>query len=169
VLLDRILRDGESAESAYLLGQSEYLRQNMVAAAGRLGAGPVELNPNLPGVHSLYGKVLREIGKPDAAAEQFNAELKANPNDFARQYRNGDGGSGRRASSMRRWPTLKPHYGYVRPTRGALYQRASIHSVQGRTEKAPRGIGGADSADHPDFAEAHAALGHRLLPAQAKG
>jgi len=77
VLLDRILRDGESAESAYLLGQSEYLRQNMIAAAARL-ARALELNPNLPGAHSLYGKVLREIGKPDLAAEQFSAELKGN-------------------------------------------------------------------------------------------
>ncbi len=155
VLLDRILRDGESAESAYLLGQSEYLRQNMVAAAGRL-ARAVELNPNLPGVHSLYGKVLREIGKPDAAAEQFNAELKANPNDFAANIET--------AMRLRQEGKLDEALAHteaalrVRPAdAGALYQRASIHSVQGRTEKAREELEEL-IREHPDFAEAHAAL-----------
>jgi len=40
---------------------------------------------------------------------------------------------------------------------GALYQRASIHSVQGLTEKARQELE-ALIRDSPDFAEAHAAL-----------
>jgi len=46
----------------------------------------------------------------------------------------------------------------VRPAdAGALYQRASIHSVQGLTEKARQELE-ALIRDSPDFAEAHAAL-----------
>jgi tetratricopeptide (TPR) repeat protein len=154
-LLDRILRDGESAESAYLLGQSEYLRQNMVAAAGRL-ARAIELNPNLPGAYSLYGKVLREIGKPDMAEEQFSAELKGNPHDFTANVET--------AMLLRQEGKLDEALAHietalrVRPAdAGALYQRASIHSVQGLTEKARQELE-ALIRDSPDFAEAHAAL-----------
>jgi len=45
VLLDRILSDGESAEAAFLLGQSELLRNDLAAAAKHL-ARAVELDPN---------------------------------------------------------------------------------------------------------------------------
>ena len=62
LLLDRILSDGESAESAFLLGQSELLRNDLAAAAGHL-ARAVELDPKMPWVHTLYGQALKAAGK----------------------------------------------------------------------------------------------------------
>ena len=81
VILDKILHNNDSAESAYLLGQSEFIRQDVIAAATHL-ARAVQLNPNLPEVHSLYGQVLRGSSKMDEAGEQFRAELAVNPYDF---------------------------------------------------------------------------------------
>ena len=81
VLLDRILRDGESAESAFLLGQSELLHNDLVAAAGHL-ARAVELNPKMPWAHTLYGQALKAAGQPERATAQFQEELKVNPYDF---------------------------------------------------------------------------------------
>src|ERR1019366_10005942 len=68
-LLDRILSDGESAGAAFLLGQSELLRNDLAAAAGHL-ARAVELNPKMPWAHALYGQALKAAGKGEAATVQ---------------------------------------------------------------------------------------------------
>lgn len=155
VLLDRILRDGESAESEFLLGQMEYQRQNNLEAARRLERA-VKLNPKLPGAHSMYGVVLRDIGKPDLAAEQFREELKGNPYDFPANIQT--------AMIAKQDGRLEEALGYieraleVRPADpGALYQRASIHLAQGLTEQARQEFEQL-VRDYPGFAEAHAAL-----------
>ena len=154
-MLDRILRDGESAESAYLLGQTEYLRQNIAAAAGHL-ARAVELNPNLPGAHSLYGQVLRGLTKLDAANEQFRAELIVNPYDFVANTE-----VAMLLKQDRKFDDALLHIGRALQVRandpGALYQRASIHLSQGNPGKAAEELEEL-LHDYPNFAEAHAAL-----------
>ena len=42
----------------------------------------VALNPELPSVHSLYGRALLETGNRDRAQAEFEAELARNPLDF---------------------------------------------------------------------------------------
>jgi tetratricopeptide (TPR) repeat protein len=155
VLLDRIVREGASAEGAYLLGQSEYLRENLPAAAGHL-ARAIELNPNLRGLHSLYGQVLRRMGKFDAATEQFRAELNVNAYDFTantevamllKQEGKLDEASQHFAKALQ-----------VRPgDPGVLLQRASIAMMQKRLNDAREELEQL-VRDHPDFSEAHAAL-----------
>jgi len=155
VLLDRILRDGESAESAFLLGQSELLRNDMVAAAKHL-ARAVELNPKMPWAHTLYGQALKTSGDLEQATVQFNEELKVNPYDFTanteialqlRQDGKLDDALAHNALALQ-----------VRPNDpGALYQRASIHLTQGLYEQARQELEGL-IRDFPSFSEAHAAL-----------
>lgn len=155
LLLDRILRDGESAESAFLLGQSELLRNDLVAAAGHL-ARAIQLNPKMPWVHTLYGQTLRSAGKSEEAALQFTEELKVNPYDFtanteiaALQRQDGklDGALAHNALALQ-----------VRPADpGALYQRASIHLSQGLYDQARQELEQL-IRDYPSFSEAHAAL-----------
>ena len=155
LLLDRILRDGESAESAFLLGQSELLRNDLVAAAGHL-ARAIQLNPKMPWVHTLYGQTLRSAGKSEEAALQFTEELKVNPYDFtanteiaALQRQDGklDGALAHNALALQ-----------VRPADpGALYQRASIHLSQGLYAQARQELEQL-IRDYPSFSEAHAAL-----------
>jgi tetratricopeptide (TPR) repeat protein len=155
VLLDRILRDGESAESAFLLGQSELLRNDLVAAAGHL-ARAVELNPKMPWAHTLYGQALQAAGKPEQAIQQFNEELKVNPADFAANTEV--------AVRLRQDGKLDEALAHialalqVRPSDpGALFLRASIHISQGLTGQARQELEQL-IRDYPNFSEAHAAL-----------
>jgi Flp pilus assembly protein TadD/thiol-disulfide isomerase/thioredoxin len=80
--VDRILRNGDSAEGRFLLGSQMFAAGDFPAAVKQL-ASARELNPNLPGVASLYGQALLNTGDPDAAATAFQRELVSNPNDFA--------------------------------------------------------------------------------------
>jgi tetratricopeptide (TPR) repeat protein len=154
-VLDRILRDGESAESAYLLGYSAYLGQDKVAAARYLERA-IQLNPNLPGVHSFYASVLREIGKPEAAPEQYREELSRNPHDFVANLE-----IGMLLKQDRKFDESLVHIEralQVRPSDpGARYQRASIRLLQGDAGAAAKDLEKL-VGDFPNFAEAHAAL-----------
>jgi len=154
-LLDRILSDGESAEAAFLLGQSELLRNNLVAAAGHL-ARAAELDSKMPWVHTLYGQALKAAGKVEEATVQFNEELKVNPYDFtanteiALQFLQ-DGKPEEALSHITMALQVRPN------DPGALYQRASIHLTQGLTGQARQELEQL-IRDHPNFSEAHAAL-----------
>jgi tetratricopeptide (TPR) repeat protein len=155
VLLDRILSDGESAEAAFLLGQSELLRNDLAAAAGHL-ARAVELNPKMPWAHALYGQALKAAGKGEAATVQFNEELKVNPYDFSANTEIAvlllqDGKPNEALSHITMALQVRPN------DPGALYQRASIHLTQGLTEQARLELEEL-IRDYPDFSEAHAAL-----------
>ncbi len=154
-ILDRMLKQGESAESEYLLGQSEYMRQNPLAASGHM-ARAVRLNPSLPGVHSLYGRVLRSLGNLDEAANQFREELKVNAYDFtanteAAMMLKEEGKLDEAMAHVLRALEVRPN------DPGALYQRASLHFMQGRTDQARQELERL-VADFPAFAEAHALL-----------
>ncbi len=82
VLLDRILRSGDSAEARFLVGTQFYEAGNYPAAVREL-ASAVRLNPKLPQLQSYYGLALLNTGDPDAAAAAFRRELAENPNDYA--------------------------------------------------------------------------------------
>jgi tetratricopeptide (TPR) repeat protein len=154
-LLDGILRGGESAESEYLLGQNEHAAQNLVAAEKHLKRA-VELNPQLPGVHSLYGQVLRSLAKLDEAAAQFQAELKVNPFDYTANVETAmlfkqDGKLDEAQKNITRALQARPK------DPGALLQQASIHLAQGKLDQARQELEQLVK-DNPDFAEAHASL-----------
>jgi tetratricopeptide (TPR) repeat protein len=155
VMLDRILRDGESAESAFLLGQSSLLHNDLVAAAGHLERA-VQLNPKMPWAHSLYGQALKAAGKGEQAGEQFNEELKVNPYDFVANTETAlllrqDGKLDEALAHVSRALEVRPN------DPGALYQRASIHFAQGLIEQARQEFEQL-LRDYPNFSEAHAAL-----------
>ena len=80
-VIDRILRNGDSAEARLLLGTAKLNARDYPAALVDLQKA-VELNPNLPGVHSFYGQALAATGDPSGATEAFKKALAADPNDF---------------------------------------------------------------------------------------
>jgi tetratricopeptide (TPR) repeat protein len=82
VLLDRILRNGDSAEARFLLGTQFYESGDYPTAVRELSKA-IELNPTLPQLQSFYGLALLNTGDPDAAAAAFRRELAENPNDYA--------------------------------------------------------------------------------------
>lgn len=154
-ILEKIMRGGESAESAYLQGQSEYLQKNLMAAMGHL-ARAVELNPQLPGAHSLYGRVLRDVGKGDEGTAQFYEELKWNPYDFTGNIEvammlKQDGKLDESLTHLSKALQVRPG------DPGALFQRALIHSSQGQLDLARQELERLVK-EYPNFSEAHAAL-----------
>jgi len=153
--MERMVAAGESAESLFLLGQAEYLKQNPTGAEGYLKRA-VELNGQLPGAHSLYGQVLRTLGRTEEAEAQFAAELKVNPYDFTA---NTEVAMARKGE--RKYDEALAHLAralQLRPTdAGVLLQRASIHTAQGKLEEARKELEALVKAA-PEFSEAHAAL-----------
>ncbi len=81
LLLDRILRNGDTPEARFLLGTRMFESGDYPAAVKQL-ASAAELNPHLPSLQSFYGQALLSTGDPDGAAQAFRQELAANPNDY---------------------------------------------------------------------------------------
>lgn len=81
VLIDRILRQGESAQARVMMAVAKRGAGDMSGAADDLRRA-VEFDPELPGVHGLYAQALLSTGNPDLARREFDAELARNPLDF---------------------------------------------------------------------------------------
>jgi tetratricopeptide (TPR) repeat protein len=81
VIIDRILKHGEQAETLMLLGAAQMAAQENKKALATL-ARAIELNPKLPGLHSLYGQAKATDGDPEGAKRAFHAELEHNPSDY---------------------------------------------------------------------------------------
>jgi tetratricopeptide (TPR) repeat protein len=81
VVLDRILKDGNSPEAHFLLGSQMFFAGDFPSAVAEFQAA-AERNPDLPSLQSYYGQALLNTGDPDAAATAFRKELARDPNDF---------------------------------------------------------------------------------------
>lgn len=81
-LLDQILRNGDSAESRFLLGVRMFEAQDYPAAVKQFERAAA-LNPSLPGLQAFYGTSLLDTGDPDAAIAAFDKELQTDPNSYA--------------------------------------------------------------------------------------
>src|SRR5262245_53096871 len=81
IYIDRILRNGDSAEARVMMGTSHLLARDSPGAIKEFERA-LELNPRLPTVHSLYGRALLAVGDREAASREFRLEIQQNPNDF---------------------------------------------------------------------------------------
>jgi tetratricopeptide (TPR) repeat protein len=81
VYLDRILKQGDSAEARLLMGMAQRAGADYTGARDEF-AKAVALNPQLPMAHSLYGQALLSTGDREGARTAFTKELALNPNDF---------------------------------------------------------------------------------------
>jgi tetratricopeptide (TPR) repeat protein len=79
--IERILRDGDSAEARVMMGTT-YLTGAEYDKALNEFKRAVELNPKLPYVNSFYGQTLVRMGDTEEAMAAFRRELEINPNDF---------------------------------------------------------------------------------------
>jgi Tfp pilus assembly protein PilF len=155
VLIDRILRNGDSAEARLLLGTTKMMAGDYAGARNDLRRA-VELNPKLPDVYAYYGEALMRTGDTPAAVEAFRKELEANPNDFTsnldlgallRQDQKNDEALGHFERALRSRPGDP----------GARFQIASVHFARGNIERA-RGELEQLVKDSPQFPEAHVTL-----------
>jgi tetratricopeptide (TPR) repeat protein len=155
ILVDRILRNGESAESHLMLGDAK-LNVSDFAGARDEFAKAVELNPNLPEVHGLYAQALRVTGDPDQALKEFKAELAVDPYDFHSNLYMG--------AMLREQAQLEEARPYltralaIRPgDMGVRYQIAALTLSEGKFDEARRELE-AIVKDAPQFTEAHVSL-----------
>ena len=81
VLVDRILRNGESAETHLMMGSAKMGVADFAGARDEF-AKAVALNPDLPDVHVLYAQALSVTGSPDQAMTEYKAELAVDPYNF---------------------------------------------------------------------------------------
>jgi tetratricopeptide (TPR) repeat protein len=154
-IIDRILRDGDSAEARLLLGTAKLGGHDIPGAIDDLGRA-IELNSKLPFAHALYGRALLESGSPERAVEAFKRELEINPNDFdsnlylgvlARQDKNND----EALRFLNRALEVRPSDPAVRFQIGALHLSVGkFKEAQAELEQLLK--------DAPNFVEAHVSL-----------
>jgi tetratricopeptide (TPR) repeat protein len=86
IRVDRILRQGDSAEGHFLLGSALFGAGNYPGAVTELNRA-AQLNPDLPSLQSYLGQALLFTGDADGAVQAFRKELAANPNDYDANFR----------------------------------------------------------------------------------
>ena len=88
VVIDPILKNGDSAEARLLMGMTKMSVNDFAGARDDLKRA-VELNPKLPDVYSYYGSALLATGDQPGAEKAFEEELAQYPNNFDANLRMG--------------------------------------------------------------------------------
>lgn len=155
VLVDRILRNGDSAEAHLMLGSAKMGIKDFAGARDEF-AKAVTLNPALPEVHVWYAKALQMTGDSDRSLKEFEAELAVDPYNFesnlqlgaiARQEQNYDDANRYFIRALK-----------TRPGDPAVrYQLAAIALDQGKVDEARRDLESLVK-ETPQFTEAHVSL-----------
>ena len=155
VVIDRILRNGDSAEARLLLGTTKLSAHDYPAALVDL-AKAVELNPKLPDVYAFYGQALLRTGDSPGAMEAFRKELASNPHDFTSNLQlavllKEDEKFDEARACLQRALLVRP------ADLGARYQLATVHLHDGNVDAARRELEGI-AKEAPSFTEAHVML-----------
>jgi tetratricopeptide (TPR) repeat protein len=155
IVIDKILRNGDSAEARLLLGTTKLNGSDFAGALEDLSKA-VALNPKLPDLYSFYGIALLRTGDTKGAAEAFRKELAANPNDFNSNLQLGailkmDENYDEALPYLRRALQVRPG------DLGVRYQLASIAFGRGDVEQARGQLEGIVK-EAPNFTEAHVTL-----------
>jgi tetratricopeptide (TPR) repeat protein len=155
VVIDKILKNGDSAEARLLMGTTKFMVKDFAGALADFQKA-VELNPKLPDVYAYYGLALLTTGDQAGAKKAFQRELQTNPNNFdanlrmgvlLRQDQDNDG-------------ALKffQHALEIRPGDfGVRYQIAVVKLAKGEMVAAERDLE-ALVKEAPQFTEAHVSL-----------
>jgi tetratricopeptide (TPR) repeat protein len=155
VLVDRILRDGDSAEARLLLGTTKMNANEFAEALVDLQKA-VELNPQLPDVYSYYGLALLTTGDEAGAADAFRKELASNPNDFVSNLQ-----LGAVLKQDQKFDEARHYFDRalrVRPgDPGVRYQLATLDLMTGKLDEACAQLEKL-TKESPQFVEAHVSL-----------
>ncbi|HKW96298.1 MAG TPA: tetratricopeptide repeat protein [Bryobacteraceae bacterium] len=155
VIIDRILKNGDSAEAHLLMGTAKFAAKDFAGARTDL-ARAVELNPKLPEAQSYLGLVLLRTGDSAGAEKAFRNELALDANDF-----NANLELGGILRQDRRYQESRPLIEralLLRPgDYGARYQLASIDLAEDRLLEAQARLESLIK-DAPNFTEAHVSL-----------
>jgi len=163
--LERIDEAAQRAHSAsaYQGAAAAELSLEAFDRAQRNVAEAIRLNPHLPGVHTLSGRIATRLGDYDGAAAAFAKELEANPDDFQAQLLLGEVLYTQRSLDAAR-AHLERALEIVPGSPLALYDLARVKQAQGDVEAAVKDFERAVQAK-PDWIKPHvelAALYYRL-------
>ena len=154
-LVDRILRNGDSAEAHLMMGDA---KMNIADYAGARDefAKAVALNPDLPDVHVMYAKTLQFTGDTDQSVQEFKAELVRDPYNFDSNLMLGS-----IARGDQNYEQAEEYFSRALETRpgdpGARYQLALIALDKGKLDVARQKLEGLVK-ESPQFTEAHVSL-----------
>lgn len=155
VLVDRILRNGDSAEAHLMLGSAKMNVQDYAGARDEF-AKAVKLNPDLPEVHGLYAQALVLTGDSDLSSKEFQAELAVDPFNFDANLR-----LGAAARTDQNYELAHKYLARALETRpgdpGVRYQLALLAIDEGRLDDARQTLE-ALVKESPQFTEAHVSL-----------
>jgi tetratricopeptide (TPR) repeat protein len=154
-VIDRILRNGDSAESHLLLGMTKFEAMEYPAAIADLTKA-AEIDPNLPDVYSYLGQAQMASGDMKAARDAFEKELAVNRNDFESNVRlavllKQDGNYERAHQLLDRALLVRPK------DPGALYQVGATFLAAGDLNRALSSLE-ALVKQYPAFIEPHVSL-----------
>ncbi len=154
-LVDRILRNGESAEAHVMLGNAKMNVADFAGARDEFSKA-VALNPNLPEVHLFYAQALRATGDPDESEKEFRAELAVNPYDYDSNLQ-----IGLMLRQAQNFDDAKPYFMRALTTRpgdvATRYQLAAMALSEGKADEAKRELESIVK-ESPEFTEAHVSL-----------
>jgi tetratricopeptide (TPR) repeat protein len=155
VIINKILKNGDSAEARLLLGTTKLHVSDYPGALADLQKA-VELNPNLPDVYAYFGLALMSTGDQAGAQKAFEQAVKNDPNSFE--------------SNLQMGVLLRENQNYdaalqylhhaldVRPgDLGVRYQIAAAELSLGQVERARSDLE-AIVKEAPNFSEAHVSL-----------
>ncbi|HXM44930.1 MAG TPA: tetratricopeptide repeat protein [Bryobacteraceae bacterium] len=154
-IIDRILRNGDSAEARLLLGMAKLEVLEYLSAIADLTKA-AELNPHLPDLYSYLGQAQMASGDMAAAGAAFEKELAQNPNDFDSNLRlavllKQDGEYDRARELLARALRVRPG------DPGALYQVGATYLAAGDMDRACATLEEVVKQS-PQFLEAHVSL-----------
>ena len=154
-VIDRILHNGDTAESHLLLGMTKFEAMEYPEAIADLTKA-MELDPNLPDVYSYLGQAQMASGDMKAAREAFEKELSVNPNDFESNVRlavlmKQDGNYERAHALLNRALLVRPK------DPGALYQVGATYLAAGDMNRALPALESVVK-QYPNFLEPHVSL-----------
>ena len=154
-VIDRILHNGDTAESHLLLGMTKFEAMEYPEAIADLTKA-TELDPNLPDVYSYLGQAQMASGDMKAAREAFEKELSVNPNDFESNVRlavlmKQDGNYERAHALLNRALLVRPK------DPGALYQVGATYLAAGDMNRALPALESVVK-QYPNFLEPHVSL-----------
>jgi tetratricopeptide (TPR) repeat protein len=155
VVIDRILKDGNTAEANLLMGEAQFAVSDYKTAAFTLRKA-LDLNPNLPGAWSLYARALLDGEDKPGAKTAFQHALQADPNDFPANLYLGailrrDGSNAEAAPYLERALQLRP------ASPEAQFQIAALHAANGRLDAARKEFEQIEKS-WPDFLEVRVQL-----------
>jgi Flp pilus assembly protein TadD len=157
VVIDPILKGGDTPEANLLLGQAQFAADDFTAAVATLQKA-VEQNPKLPEAWSLYGHALLNAGAENLADAKaaFQHALQLDPNDYTANLLLGS--IFRREGDYVQAMPYEESALRLRPTSPeARFQIAALHAALSKFNDARKEFEQLER-DYPDFLEVHVQL-----------